>query len=482
MEVELHGWSANHLDKRYELVYHKTELSVAAELTTKGSPVVTAQESGRTSPSSVGDDSVDSGYATVKSASDANPNVFLIEYVRGKEMEIQQLVTRLDSLAELSFWFTASEGLDGDAALGFTRSLRREFRSWNVHIAVFDVVWSAEQWEHAVEELSTKQGVEDELLIDATGAVHVPRIVLASPPTTRSAFQPELPWKHKRSLKQISTPYVPEDHLLVHVAGAAKGPEQLWSFIGNVDSSSVLFASITASPLSNVVVAHKDSIIEIPGSAGKGSTLAPCVLAASIAVLGIGASSFSHPEHLQQKKILVTHSDTELGSQIICLYSKLGLDILALPAQPSVADIKCVFSQAPQIIVSGSQDASEIQTFKDVVTHQGKVFLWNHPKQGIANMLITDPWLIGDALRCALKEDGGLKQTFRPPLDLLDSTVPVEVLLAMAVFDPKKSYLLIGGIGSLGLQIAHWMYKLKADLLECKQDSGVCKYQPELLH
>ncbi|OBZ73412.1 putative polyketide synthase 22 [Grifola frondosa] len=452
MEVELHGQSANRLDKRYEVVYHKTELSVAAELATKGSPAVIAQESGRTSPSSAGDDSVDSGYATVKGASDANPNVFLVEYVRGKEMEIQQLVTRLDSLAELSFWFTASEGLDGDAALGFTRSLRREFRSWNVHVAVFDAVWSAEQRERAVEELSAKQGVEDELVIDASGAVHVPRIVLASPPTTRSAFQPELPWKHERSLKQISTPYVPEDHVLVHVAGAAKGPEQLWSFIGNVDGSSVLFAGITANPLSNVVVAHKGT--------------------ASIAVLGIGASSFSHPERLRQKKILVTHSDTELGSQIICLYSKLGLDVLALPAQPSVADIKRIFSQAPQIIVSGSQDASEIQTFKDVVTRQGKVFLWNHPEQGIANTLTTDPWLIGDALRCALKEDGGLKQTFRPPLDLLDSTVPVEVPLATAVFDPKKSYLLIGGIGSLGLQIAHWMYKKGARELIVTSRSG----------
>jgi len=52
----------------------------------------------------------------------------------------------------------------------------------------------------------------------------------------RHAFQPDKPWKYENStLKQISLPDVPADHVLVRVIGVSHRIGQCWTFLGRIE-------------------------------------------------------------------------------------------------------------------------------------------------------------------------------------------------------------------------------------------------------
>lgn len=114
----------------------------------------------------------------------------------------------------------------------------------------------------------------------------------------------------------------------------------------------------------------------------------PSALSAAIAALAVGVSAFSRPESLRQRVILVTHSDTVLGAQVARLYSELGAQVISIPASYTVSALKDAFARRPQLIVSGTKDASEAKTFRYMVSRQGRVFLWNHPDSGIVHQCV----------------------------------------------------------------------------------------------
>lgn len=472
LEISMHGQRVSGVESRYEVVYQKTGVTLQEEPLDASTP--------RSTPSL---ELSDSGYGTQDSDSALETPVdrtaprlasatsrVVLQYRRGAEIELQDVVKGLDTLSSASVWLHASSGPDGDALTGFAGALRKEFPSWSIHAVIFDLSWSEEDVKMLLESLASRSDVEPEVLVDADGSISVPRIVKGDPSPSNAAFQPSLPWQQDNAtLTQVSTPYVPPDHVLVHVTAAEMGSEQLWSYVGRTSDNSPLVAGVACGPLSNVVVAHKFALHELPDGATSESL--PSALPAAIAALAVGVSAFSRPEYLRQRVILVTHSDTDLGAQVARLYAELGADVISIPASYTVSALKDAFARRPQLIVSGTKDASEAKTFRDMVSRQGRVFLWNHPDSGIAHILETDPCSVGDALRVALRFQGA-SSTLRPPLDLVASAIPESVPLATALYSPTKSYLLLGGIGSLGLQLAHWMYTNGARELLLTSRSG----------
>ncbi|OBZ65511.1 L-aminoadipate-semialdehyde dehydrogenase large subunit [Grifola frondosa] len=492
LEAALHGHRMMKVEKIFEVSYSRTGLSVGShrdpvtEIPEIADPSISRSDADdvfRQEPyrPRSGTNTTDSGYSTSSGVTcqaispqlSNTSSVHVIEYVRGKEMEIREMVIKLDPIAELFIWFFASAGLDGDACLGFTRSLRREYQSWTVQVAVFDLAWTPAERSHAMQDLMAYPDCELEMFVDSTGFISVPRIVLAAPPSNRVPFDATLPWHYDGSeLKQISKPAIPDEHILVRVTSATKNAE-LWAFCGVADGFSKPVIGITDGGLSNIVVAHRGSLVELETTwdACQADIHGPPVLAAAIAALAVGTASFSHPERLRKSLILVTHSDTEPGSHIVQLYSHLGLRVSTLSSSIDTADLERLYAQRPSIIVSGATDVSQWQVLQDLLPRHGKLFLWNHPEYGVANLLTTDPWSVGDALRCALHCSAVVAELFLPPLQLLD--IPqVETVLATDVFDHQKSYLLVGGIGSLGLQIALWMYENGAREIVLTSRSG----------
>ncbi|KZT66074.1 hypothetical protein DAEQUDRAFT_752280 [Daedalea quercina L-15889] len=461
LEVALHGKTTKVIDARYELVLQPTDRQVKR--------VDTGPSRGRTSP--ISDASSDSGYATTEGEKGSpDLNVRIVDYVRGRELELQRFFAEVDPLAPLSLWFVATDGLDGDASLGFSRSIRREYRSWNVHDVVFDASWSSEERKAAIHQLAADRTCEDELSVDANGIVSAPRIVESAPPAEKIPFRADMPWVYEKGgLKQISPPHVAEDYVLVNVIGVAQKYGDAWTFVGNVEGKDSPVVGLTFGELSNVAVAHVGSLVDFTPLDG----LVPEIFANAVAGSAIGSAAFAKPTRLERSKIAVTHADTALGSDIVAVYSRLGLHVLALPAKASLSDIRDVMGQKPRYIVSGS-DGSYDNFLLDDLLHDPafKTFDWNASRHGLKTVLADDPWSLGDILRSALGNEPDFSELVRQPLELVEAPLPEEVPIATDLFNEKKVYLLIGGIGSLGLQIALWMYEQGARCIVLTSRSG----------
>ncbi|KAI0060607.1 polyketide synthase [Artomyces pyxidatus] len=398
----------------------------------------------------------------------------ILHYLRGGEMNIQEQVLSFNALAEMSLWFVASSGLDGAALLGFARSFRREYRLWTVGSIVFDGTWSTEEMIKAAEAISGQIDISElELSVDADGSVFVPRIVPAPTPQTQATFDPEKPWTHsKANIRQCAMPAAGDDQVCVHVAGVTELQGQLWGFIGFVDGSARPVLGISPGSLSNFIIVHRGSLAEFPLEIKSDDPVfGPPLLATVIGILGIGYHSFSHLDRLQHSVILVTHSDTLVGAQVVDFYKGLGLQVVTLPSQPSLFELKQVSSRRPNLAVSGHETSGDVETLKTVLAPHARLFLWNDTATGISSILAEDPWLVGDVLRLGLNtESMDVLIPFRHPLDIVDA-VP-EMVDVVELFSHEKIYLLVGGVGTLGIQIAWWMYRMGARNIVLTSRSG----------
>ncbi|KAI0731474.1 ketoacyl-synt-domain-containing protein [Fomitopsis betulina] len=459
LEVALHGKTTKVIDARYELVLQPTEHRVER--------VHAAQPHGRASPAS--EASSDSGYATTEAEKTA-VDVHIVEYVRGRELELQRFFAGVDPLAPLSLWFTATAGLDGDSSLGFSRSIRREYRSWNVHDVVFDASWSQEERKAAVHQLAVDPNSEDELSVDADGIVSAPRIVESAPPAEKTPFRADEPWVYESgNLKQISAPHVPEDHVLVNVTGVAQKFGDAWSFVGRVEGKKSPVVGLTVGELSNSIVVHVGSLVDFNPRDG----LVPHIFAYAVAGSTLGPNALSNPTRLAKSKVVVTHADTALGSEIVSTYRRLGVQVLALSEKAALSDVRAAVSQKPTYVVSGSVGSNDNVFLNDLLHSSGlKTFDWSDARHGLKALLAQDPWSVGDVLRSVLAKYPEYSEVVREPLELIDAPLPEEVPIAINLFNEKKSYMLIGGIGSLGLQIALWMYERGARSIVLTSRSG----------
>lgn len=150
-----------------------------------------------------------------------------------------------------------------------------------------------------------------------------------------------------------------------------------------------------------------------PGTSVRASSDSlPSALPAAIAALAIGASTFSRPEYLRQRVILVTSSDTALGAPAERLYAELGGDVISIPANRTVSALKHVFARWPQLIVSGRRTPPRRRHSATWSPRRGRLFLRNRPDTGITHILDTDPVQLG--MRCASRCATGTHLPHRP--------------------------------------------------------------------
>ncbi|KZT25650.1 ketoacyl-synt-domain-containing protein [Neolentinus lepideus HHB14362 ss-1] len=383
----------------------------------------------------------------------ARSDTIVIDYARGMEMEIQRRLMKMDPVSHLSLWLTVSVGSDNNALLGFSRSLRKEYGSWTVRSVVFPASWTKQKRTKTMQRLFHIE-CEPELYVQEDGSIHVPRIMASESPASSAAFEPTLPWVYDSAhIKQISVPRVPQNHYLVNVNKISRVTSRLWSFIGQPAGESRSVAGIVSGPISNVAVVHSGSAVDIHAS------LSPSIFALAVAVLAIGAGHFTHPERLGRAAVFVTHAETDVGASVIRVYKELGLRIFSCPAEPTFADFKIIAnSLRPSFIVTGCEDPADIQVLDAQVSPGGRVFPWSDARRGIPGILSTDPWALGDAVKLALSNSKNTNVPYIPPLQFVEGTVPEQTLQTTDILSPEKVYLLIGGTGSLGLEIALWMY------------------------
>jgi hypothetical protein len=92
------------------------------------------------------------------------------------------------------------------------------------------------------------------------------------------------------------------------------------------------------------------------------------------------------------------------------------------------------------------------------------VFNWDDADQGALAAVVQNPWLVGTTINTHLARalpNVSVDSGSLTPEQILPPTFDVSQSLALT---DDKFYLILGGIGSLGLQVAIWMYRVSTIL------------------
>ncbi|EJF59192.1 ketoacyl-synt-domain-containing protein [Dichomitus squalens LYAD-421 SS1] len=449
LEVSLHGHRLKKIDKRFDLTYEKTNLRLLPPPATP--------------PSSGGEWEFVTPFAGTLACSD-DEHSLILEYVHGEEMKLQAAILPLDVNEPWSILIVAEEGINGSASLGFSRSLRKEYPFWTVRVAVFASPWTLPQRAQALRILLTMDTTDLEIIVDTDGLILLPRINASQPPPAHIPFDSTKPWVFENNrLIQTHVPKAVDDYVVVHVTGVSPSHHNACAFIGVVEGASRPVVGVSSAPRSSHIQVHRDSVVELD-SAFFSDACAPPILASTLLALVVGPHTITRPQRLNGKRLLVAvePDDRVLGSQIEAIGSGLGMDVKVLYSPLAEDQLQPFYLHAPHYVLSGIIEARDVTILRSLVS-SGRILLWNHPHEGIAHFAAIDPWALGDAVRSASAFHPGSAQLtsvpFVPPAGLLDSSLTTTACVSFNLFDPHKSYLLVGGIGSIGLHVALWMYE-----------------------
>ncbi|KAI0739465.1 ketoacyl-synt-domain-containing protein [Daedaleopsis nitida] len=459
-EFTLHG-RVKPLETRYDIVHHSVDLfQVAKTDTTLISPA-----NGLPSGADLAHSSIT--FTPMRFTNNSTPFT-VIPYIRGEEMKIQKFLASTDALETTSILFVAEDGPNGDASLGFVRTLRAEFPACTMRLVVFDPSWSSPRRETFLRRLASIDTNERDIYVSADGTISVPRIECSQPPRPEVPIDLTKPWAiDNEKLLQTSYPMTEdEDHIVVQV-GAVSCHGSLWTYVGTMPGTSQEVVGISSGPVSNYLSTHGGSIGKVDFSPdGDNSTpMHPSMLAPALVSLAVGPLN---PRRLRAKRVLVVEEEDELRTELRQVCADLGMCVVSTAALSGSTLEQC-YLQPPSFILSGTRDPMQIDTLEKIFAQDARFLLWNHPERGLH---AQDPWTIGDAIRDALAFHPESKVRYTPLQELLDD-IPTRVVPQHAVlFDPSKAYLLVGGMGSLGLHIALWMYQNGARHLVLTSRSG----------
>ncbi len=118
------------------------------------------------------------------------------------------------------------------------------------------------------------------------------------------------------------------------------------------------------------------------------------------------------------------------------------------------------------VVVSGSTAKEEVQILKCALSPRGNLFLWNDDATGIRTAISKQPWIRSKHFQ---RTWGVLLARHAEPSTELHSEAIADVettvgaasaFTSQSLFDSSKAYVLVGGIGSLGIRFALWMYQV----------------------
>ncbi|EGN93606.1 hypothetical protein SERLA73DRAFT_97544 [Serpula lacrymans var. lacrymans S7.3] len=416
---------------------------------------------------------------------------FIFRYEFGCESDLQWHFSGLNRSQQLDIWVVAKEGQDGGAASGLVRALNRECPLWTIRLVVFPLSYTEEMEEDSLQRLPSCMKDESEIMISPEGVPFVPRMTPL--PETKSKT---LPAMSSADLIDFAL-----DQILVRIISSFKGGK-VYGFIGSVVNNNgtsidkgALVVGLTAEAMKEHAVVDIASVCAVSLHVLQvASVIAARVPGCVASVLAPGLSLFNNTSRLKSQRILLTHSDTDMGSVIKGIYSHKGLEFETVTQETSLLELATMGSGPFDLIVSGYDDKPHIQVLKNLLSPgRGKLFLWEDEATGLIDILQRDPCSIGDALRNVI-----------PLLEnhdsLLDETTPLGTVALpngkvdvgskitprqRSSFDANKTYLILGGIGSVGVHITLFMYERGARhiiLTSRSGEDGLRKNKNKILH
>ncbi|KAF7328513.1 hypothetical protein MVEN_02538600 [Mycena venus] len=387
----------------------------------------------------------------------------VIEFALDDVLLHQQLIREYN---DPTLWISATSGVEGGAALGFARSLRREMHSTAVFLVLFDPIWPPATRLLIIGDLAANPDVEEETLVDADGRACVPRLVRCSTKAAARDLDPEQYWRLKSGAIVVEpSPSVPNRMVLVRVTDLSFIPGRLQGFSGVISDpgatswtrETLVVGVVDSDMICNHFLVHEAQVIAAPD--GAADQCAICAVPLVILALALGPESLRTTDRLRGRRFLVTNVEEQIGRSLATLLSRLGSDLVKFSGEST--DIPLSTIEGSDVIFSGYSSAEDIQVVESAMNSGASVVWWNGPV--LAREMRRNPWVVTDALSVLHHLD------LTPIVDLGLSSLTPDAYLTLScssrlalrtlVFKPHCSYLLIGGIGSLGLTIAWWMYQ-----------------------
>ncbi|KAF9237181.1 polyketide synthase [Melanogaster broomeanus] len=118
----------------------------------------------------------------LSSSTDAGEQDVVLRHFRaGGEVALVDFISSLDATHPYTLWLHTDMEASNAALLGLARTLRQEYPAWAIYVAIFPCSWNvAEQEAYVRLQLLALPWVDSEVMIDEKGTIRVPRIVKAA--------------------------------------------------------------------------------------------------------------------------------------------------------------------------------------------------------------------------------------------------------------------------------------------------------------
>jgi thioester reductase-like protein/2-polyprenyl-3-methyl-5-hydroxy-6-metoxy-1,4-benzoquinol methylase len=403
----------------------------------------------------------------------------IVRYALSDEMSLHAEVMKLDAESPVSLWIvTGRKGWNEDGRLGFSRTLRREYPSWDVYLVIFDNDWTEEAQQAHVSQLYRTPGIEKEMIVDSEGKISVPRVVPSPSPPTHKPFNPQETWSvDGTEVSHVDRPAIKAHHALARVSAWAPNPEGPNGFVCTIEDvgttslkEGVQYVGLTYEKFRSTISVHEGQVAVLPGGV-QAERAAAGALALAIIAFGLGGFN---AKRMSGQRILVTHSDSHTGQIIVDICRKLGIDTEKLSSKmPSVAVITHASLRGYDKILTAFTGKQEKQTITQSLSNNGSSYVWSD----VSPTISKNPWALGDALEAGLKATQNLLGSVPTP-SVVDTAAFVKdkegtmVPIRSSLCDPKKAYILVGGIGGLGVHVALYLYQQGARYIVLTSRSG----------
>ncbi|KDR73164.1 hypothetical protein GALMADRAFT_158296 [Galerina marginata CBS 339.88] len=405
---------------------------------------------------------------------------FVYAYTFGNELDLQWELSGLNTAQTLDLWITATQGRDGSAAQGLARALRRECISWTIRLVVFPPEYDDDMRQEFLDHLPLELRYEQDIIVSADDSskllvpriVPVPQIEAGIVETNQSADDRSVLPPHHVLLRPLSFSKqgAVSGILASIVDGPSSGFQEGEIVVGLVDV-----------PIEELMVVDAATLTRVPSELAKEASTIPALIPGFVtAILAPGLSTFSRPCRMKLSRVLLTHADTVTGSNVSSLTTKNGLRIERICQQTSLYDLAKLYGEPYDIIISGYTDQAYIQILQTLLApRHGRLFLWNDDTHGLPGILRRDPCSIADALRHSFSMIDADVEPFKVPANATATTLGREVFIKRpaeisdaTTFNSNKTYIIVGGIGTIGAHLALFMYERGARHIILTSRSG----------
>ncbi|EPQ58589.1 ketoacyl-synt-domain-containing protein [Gloeophyllum trabeum ATCC 11539] len=399
-----------------------------------------------------------------------------------QELLLQETIARLDPAETHSLWFIATQGMDAASALGLTRSLRGEFPLWDIHLVIMDERVECGDRQLWIDRLQIRAYVEPEVELLLDGSLYVPRIVPVE----------ECPLEAPSKIKPSPWPWPQEQTITLDIVRYWNSEKtNIYTYLGRVISSPVrsyeaghYVIAVSCDPPVTPLKVH----VGCAYGAELGSAIASAdLLPHLICILAFGSSAIAQPGRLELlRRVLVKTDGTSVGAGIVECLQSLGIDVYVLCREDGRDSLKHRFNldsdhvwdvlpvstarQSPRFdcAILDSSDSYLSLRLSRFMSKGGKLYSWD----GLSQIIQDEPWVIGSALACLDQFIGiGLWPQLSTPAEqgpnLAELTLP-----SSSLFSGEKTYLLLGGIGGIGIHLAFWMSQRGARHIVLTSRSG----------